>query len=37
MPDIGKRWSDWLSRWDCTWTVARELVKFVYYKARGWI
>ena len=37
MPDIGKRWSNWLSRWDCTWTVAGELVKFAYYRVHGWI
>jgi uncharacterized SAM-binding protein YcdF (DUF218 family) len=37
MPDIGKRWNNWLSRWDCSWTVAGELVKFAYYAARGWI
>jgi uncharacterized SAM-binding protein YcdF (DUF218 family) len=37
IPDIGKRWNSWLSRWDCIWTVAEELVEFAYYMARGWI
>jgi uncharacterized SAM-binding protein YcdF (DUF218 family) len=37
VPDIGKRWNSWLSRWDYIWTVAGELVKFAYYMARGWI
>jgi uncharacterized SAM-binding protein YcdF (DUF218 family) len=37
IPDIGKRWNTWRDRWDCSWTVAGELVKFAYYAARGWI
>jgi hypothetical protein len=37
MPDIGKRWNSWISRWECCWTVAGELVKVAYYWVRGWI
>lgn len=37
IPDLGKRWNSWVSRWDCIWMAADELVKFGYYMARGWI
>jgi len=36
IPDIGKRWNNWLNRWECSWTVGDELVKNVYYVWRGW-
>jgi len=36
IPDVGKRWNSWAARWECTWIVAAELVKNVYYSARGW-
>lgn len=36
VPDWGKRWSRWSSRWECIWAVAGELTKLAYYRARGW-
>ena len=37
IPDIGKRWNGWPSRWECIWTIAMELGKLGYYRTRGWI
>jgi uncharacterized SAM-binding protein YcdF (DUF218 family) len=37
VPDVGKRWNRWPSRWECIWTVAVELAKLGYYRTRGWI
>lgn len=36
VPDIGKRWNNWISRWECSWIVGGELVKNGYYVLRGW-
>jgi uncharacterized SAM-binding protein YcdF (DUF218 family) len=37
IPDVGKRWSRWASRWECIWMVTIELVKLGYYRTRGWV
>lgn len=37
IPDVGKRWSRWSSRWECAWTVGVELAKLGYYRTRGWV
>jgi uncharacterized SAM-binding protein YcdF (DUF218 family) len=37
IPDIGKRWSGWVNRWDCIWEVGVSLAKYAYYAMRGWI
>jgi uncharacterized SAM-binding protein YcdF (DUF218 family) len=37
VPDIGKRWNNWISRWECILTVGAELGKYGYYRFRGWI
>jgi len=36
-PDIGKRWGVWTERWNCIGEVGLELVKYWYYKGRGWL
>ena len=37
IPDIGKRWNNWVARWECIWEVGIALVKYGYYATRGWI
>jgi uncharacterized SAM-binding protein YcdF (DUF218 family) len=37
IPDIGKRWNDWVGRWDCIWEVGVGYAKYGYYGMRGWI
>jgi uncharacterized SAM-binding protein YcdF (DUF218 family) len=37
IPDIGKRWNNWASRWDCIRDVGIASVKYGYYAMRGWL
>jgi uncharacterized SAM-binding protein YcdF (DUF218 family) len=37
IPDIGKRWNRWPSRWECILVVTTELVKLGYYRTQGWV
>jgi uncharacterized SAM-binding protein YcdF (DUF218 family) len=36
-PDVGKRWASWADRWNCIGEIGLEIVKYGYYKMRGWL
>jgi uncharacterized SAM-binding protein YcdF (DUF218 family) len=37
IPDIVKRWNNWVERWACIWEVALACVKYAYYAMKGWL
>lgn len=37
IPDIRKRWNNWVDRWGCIFDVGAALVKYGYYAMRGWV